>query len=117
MEAIAGNHPHLLLRSCKGIEVIALNTIVRIEGISNYSKLFFLDGKTMVVAKLLKWFEEKLARRQFVRVHKTHVINTHFICGYVNGTGGKIELKNGEWINVSKRKKGIFIKYWMALSA
>ncbi len=46
--------PSLLLPTCKGIEVISANNIIRIEGISNYSKLFFLDGETLVVAKLLK---------------------------------------------------------------
>ena len=106
---------NLLLPTCKGIEVISPNTIIRIEGISNYSKLFFLDGKTLVVAKLLKWFEEKLNEKQFYRIHKTHFINTNFILRYSRGTDSKVQLSNGEWIKISKRKKQQFIKYWMGL--
>ena len=113
MEATTSLHPPLLLRTSKGIEVIAVGTIVRIEGSSNYSKLFFLNGKTLVVAKLLKWFEEKLAASQFFRIHKTHFINTDFIAQYVDGMGGKVCLQNGVWLNVSKRKKSVFIKHWM----
>ena len=106
---------NLLLPTCKGIEVIIPGNIIRIEGSSNYSKLFFLDGKTLVVAKLLKWFEEKLKENQFYRVHKTHFINTNFILQYSKGTDSKVELSNGEWIKISKRKKQQFIKYWLAL--
>ena len=105
--------PNLLLHTCKGIEVISVHTIVRIEAISNYSKLFFSNGKTLVVAKLLKWFEEKLAAAQLVRVHKTHLINTNFISQYVEGAGGKVGLRNGDWVSVSRRKKAYFIKYWV----
>lgn len=108
-------NPSLLLPTCKGIEVISPDNIIRIEGISNYSKLFFLDGKTLVVAKLLKWFEEKLIEKQFFRVHKTHFINTNFILQYNKGVGAKIQLSNGDWIVISKRKKQQFIKYWLTL--
>ncbi len=117
MEAFVNHHPSFLLPTCKGIQVITIDSIIRIEGISNYSKLFFLDGKTLVVAKLLKWFEEKLTEKKFARIHKTHLINTKFICQYVGGTGGKVGLSNGEWVPVSKRKKQFFIKSWMAMSA
>ena len=117
MEAIANHRPSFLLPTCKGIQVITIDSIVRIEGISNYSKLFFLDGKTLVVAKLLKWFEEKLLEKKFARIHKTHLVNTNCICQYVDGTGGKVCLSNGEWVTVSKRKKQVFIKNWMAMSA
>lgn len=106
---------NLLLPTCKGIEVISPNNIIRIEGSSNYSKLYFLDGKTLVVAKLLKWFEEKLTEKQFYRIHKTHFINTNFILQYSKVTGCKVQLSNGEWINISKRKKQQFVKYWLAL--
>jgi len=117
MEAFVNNRPSFLLPTCKGIQVIPIDSIIRIEGSSNYSKLFFLDGKTLVVAKLLKWFEEKLLEKNFARIHKTHLVNTNCICQYVGGSGGKVCLSNGEWVSVSKRKKQFFIKSWMAMPA
>ncbi|MEQ1767700.1 MAG: hypothetical protein ABL859_09765, partial [Methylotenera sp.] len=57
------NNPKtLLLPTCKGLECILFNEIVRIEASSNYSKLFFNNGKTLVVAKVLHWFEDQLPK-------------------------------------------------------
>jgi DNA-binding LytR/AlgR family response regulator len=44
----------LLLPTCTGIELIDINAVIRIEAISNYSKLYFINGKTLVVAKVLR---------------------------------------------------------------
>jgi two-component system, LytTR family, response regulator len=95
----------LLLSTNTGMQVIDINAIIRIQSISNYSKLFFSNGKTLVVAKVLKWFEESLSVNQFIRVHRTHLLNKNFIYQYSNKRGGKVKLANGDWIDVSRRKK------------
>ena len=108
----------LLLSTCKGIEVIDISTIVRVEAISNYSKLFFSNGKSLVVAKVLHWFEASFARDSvvegvevFLRIHRTHLVNRKFIQCYHSG---KVKLHNGELIDVAKRKKSYFLKCWYA---
>jgi two-component system, LytTR family, response regulator len=62
-----------------------MDLIVRIGANSNYSKLFFTDNKTLVVAKTLQWLQYKLASINFSRVHKTHLVNINFIASYTNG--------------------------------
>lgn len=113
----------LLLPTCKGIEAITIHEIVRIEALSNYSKLFFTNKKTLVVAKVLRWFEERLAMQAhpavlpadtFLRIHRKHLINKNFIRQYLSG---KIELSSGERFDVSKRKKSDFLKCWYAIAA
>jgi two-component system, LytTR family, response regulator len=107
------NHPTaemFLLPTSRGIEVIIINTIVRIEASSNYSRLYFSNGNILVVAKTLGWFEEKLCHGDFFRTHKTHLVNKHFIMQYRTG---KVKLVNGECIDVSKRKQHFFLKSWM----
>jgi two-component system LytT family response regulator len=121
-------HPDtLILPTCKGLEFIDTSTIVRVEAMSNYSKLFFNDGKTLVVAKVLHWFEERLTPnpsplpgeggRVFIRTHRTHLINKNFIRQYIHADGGKIRMHNGECIDVSKRKKSHFLKCWHSTAA
>jgi two-component system, LytTR family, response regulator len=107
-----------------GIVYINTKDIIRVQAISNYSKLFFTktangtkSTKTLVVAKVLRWFEEKLADEGFVRIHRTHIINKLFISTYSNeairpSRGGKVHLSNGECIEVSKRKKTCFLQSW-----
>jgi two-component system, LytTR family, response regulator len=104
----------LLLPVCNGLKVIDINTIIRIEAISNYSKLYFTNGKTLVVAKVLRWFEERLKNNTenntlFLRTHRTHLVNKNFISRYANG---KIELHNNQIIDVARRKKNNFLLQW-----
>ena len=104
----------LPLPTCKGLEMIPVNTIIRIEAISSYSKLHFVNGKTLVVAKVLAWFDTQLAGQGFLRTHRTHLVNRLYINRYVNGRGGRITLHNGDEIEVSKRKKNGFLQCWRA---
>jgi two-component system, LytTR family, response regulator len=104
----------LMLPTCKGIEIINSNSIVRIEASSNYSKLIFTNGRTLVVAKVLHWFEKQAGMDMFLRTHRTHLVNKIFISSYINGVGGQICLHNGELIDVSKRKKSFFLDSWRA---
>ena len=101
-----------LLPTSKGVEVIFIDKIIRIEACSSYSRLYFSNGKTLAVAKLLSWFEEKLSNADFFRTHKTHLVNKHFILQYYMG---KVRLVNGEYIDVSKRKKRFFLRSWVGV--
>jgi DNA-binding LytR/AlgR family response regulator len=95
---------HLLLNTSAGQLWIDTRTIVRIEASSNYCKLFFADGRMVVAAKVLKWFEEKLASEAFLRLHRSHLVNNHFLlCNQL--VGKSFVLVNGEYIQVSRRRK------------
>lgn len=106
----------LLLTITRGFEVVDINTIVRIEASSNYSKLYFTNGQKLVSSKILRWFEEQLPSHSFVRIHRTHLVNKKFISRYIYGSA-KIGLSNGEWIQVSRRRKEDFLKCWYNTAA
>jgi two-component system, LytTR family, response regulator len=110
----SGGNCFLRLSAFKGPETIDVNTIIRIEALSSYSKLFFANGKTMVVAKVLRWFEEALPGN-FMRIHRTHLVNKNFIDEYM--AGGRIRLHTGDCVEVSRRKRNNFLKYWHAYAA
>lgn len=102
----------ILLPDNAGIAVVDTASIIRIQAISNYSKLFFTNGKKLVVAKVLKRFEQELASNGFIRPHRTHLVNKKFIVRYIDDEAGKIELSTGELIDVSKRRKPGFLNAW-----
>ncbi len=111
----------LMLHTCNGIDAIDVHTIIRVEAISNYSKLFFSNGKSLVVAKVLRWFEEYFSasddaesKNIFIRTHRTHLVNKNFIRRYSNG---KIELYNQQCIDVARRKKSEFLQQWCCNAA
>ncbi len=101
----------ILVPTDRGLQVINVHSIIRVQSISNYSKLFFKNGKTLVVAKVLRWFEERLAAHQFVRIHRTHLVNGNCLRTYNSSNTVEIELMNGEKFTVARRKRNLFLQF------
>jgi two-component system, LytTR family, response regulator len=100
----------IVIPTSEGMEFIAINTILHIESSSNYSKIYFVDGKAILVTKLLKDFEEILLPYRFYRIHNSHLINLKYIEKYIKGDGGQVRLSNGTIIDIARRKKEEFLK-------
>jgi|SRR6185312_257215 len=93
-----------------GLEFLQIRQIIRIESSSNYSKLILLNGQQLLVTRQLKDFEELLGDYRFYRIHHSHLINLSYIAKYVRGDGGQVTMRNGDIIDVSRRKKEVFLK-------
>ena len=100
----------IIISTNEGVEFIEINQIMRIESSSNYSKIYFKDGKSLLVTKLLKDFEEMLIPYRFYRIHNSHLINLSYIKKYIRGDGGQVIMQNDEVIDVARRKKEDFLK-------
>lgn len=83
-------------------------SIIRIEGCSSYSKIICTEGPPFLISRVLGWFEEILSEKDFLRIHKSHVVNLGFVLQ--RETGGWLRLKNGEVVPVSRTYKGEFNK-------
>jgi two-component system, LytTR family, response regulator len=102
------SYKNLTLGTSRGIEMVDSNVLVRVEAISNYSKLFFANGKSLVVAKLLSYFEEQLSDTHFVRLHRSHLVNIRYIRSYDRSQSAEVTLVNNEILTVAKRKRTEF---------
>lgn len=100
----------ILVPTDRGMQVIRVESIIRVQSISNYSKLFFQNGRTLVVAKVLRWFEERLSAHKFVRIHRTHLVNSGCVRGFQGNNTVEIELTNGERFTVARRKRSSFLQ-------
>ena len=80
------------------------------EANSNYTFLFLTENRKILASKTLKEFEELLPSCIFFRTHHSNLINLNFIKRYIKGDGGQIELINGDYVDVSRRKKEEFLK-------
>ena len=95
----------IVLSTSKGMHVVDVNTIVRCESEDYYTRFFLIDGKVIMVSHTLKDYEELLEEYNFIRPHKSHLINAKFIKSYLRVDGGSIELQNGTIVPVSRRKR------------
>ncbi len=83
--------------------------IIRVQAHSNYCKIHFtnLTG-TLVISKVLHLVQANLPSDMFLRVHRSHLVNRLYI-KRVSGTHTKtVELTNGEFVSVSRRRHAVF---------
>ena len=88
---------------------VHINEIVRCEASSNYTLIYLSSGKKIVAPKTLKEFEALLANEGFFRVHQSHLINLEHIQQFMK-TKNKIRMVDGSEVEVSRRKKTIFVE-------
>jgi two-component system LytT family response regulator len=84
--------------------------IIHLEAQSNYTAIYFTDHPKLIASKTLKDFEDMLPPEIFFRPHHSHIINLNFIKRYIKGDGGQIEMQNGNYVTVARRKKEEFLK-------
>ena len=106
----------LVIYGRTGIDFVDICSIIRIEASSSYSKLFLTGGRTMVVTIVLKSLEKRLLGKGFVRVHRSHLVNTACIQTYNSGNM-RIVLRNNEQIVISRRRSMDIRKRLTAKSA
>jgi two-component system LytT family response regulator len=83
----------------KGITIPVLqDSILYLKAKGPYSEIYFLDGNVYTTSQTLKDIQEKL-NAQFIRTHKSYLINSKFIEGY---NQKNIFLKNNLCFNISR---------------
>ena len=65
-----------------------------IQAESNYSILYLVSGESVFTSKTLKYWQEKCHVPFLQRVHKSYLINVHYITSFVPKTG-EVLLKGG----------------------
>jgi two-component system LytT family response regulator len=95
----------IILSTSEGIHVLATDEIIRCESDDYYTKFFLTDGKTILISKTLKQNEAMLSDFDFIRPHKSHLVNIKYIKSYLKVDGGYILMKDGCKIPVSRRKR------------
>jgi two-component system, LytTR family, response regulator len=76
--------------------------IIRIEALSNYSKLYFINRKTLVTARVLNLYEAQLQDAGFIRTLRSHLVNKHHIAAIQED--GSFVMADAFIASISKRK-------------
>lgn len=105
-----GQLQRIVLPQLTGFIVIAVSDIVYAQADDNYSVIHLKNGQKHVVSKTLKFFDDILSELGFMRIHKSHLINTSEIKEYRKGKTGQVQLSDGTWLDVSAQKKKGFLE-------
>lgn len=98
------------LANGQGYTLVNIDDIIHIAADSNYSVFFLANKDKITVSKVLKEYEEILPDNQFVRIHKSSIVNLNYVKEYNSRNGLEVILKNGEKIAVSRRRASDFVE-------
>jgi len=117
LDALLGNHKNienLALPTAEGVYLARIDQIIHCSA-DNYYTTFHLVGKEpIVVSKTLKEYSDMLEEFNFYRVHQSHLVNLDHVDKYISGEGGYLIMKNGDTIDVSRRRKKPLLERMLA---
>jgi two-component system, sensor histidine kinase LadS len=94
----------------EGVLWIPMQDIIRLEAMRSYCSIYSTNGKRIIAAYPLSEFEKQLDSVDFMRVHKSHLVNLNQIQEYIRGDGGSLVLKDGSSVSVSRSAKAALLE-------
>lgn len=103
IQAPSSNEFRLALPTKEGVHFLQPAEILRCESVGNYTKFFMENGKTYLISKTLGEYDVLLTPHNFIRTHKSHLVNKKFI-SFIDHDGFAV-LKDSSKVEVSRRRK------------
>ena len=95
----------LALRTCTGTKFICFHEILYCKADGRYTHVFLNNGDSIITARLLKSFENKLPADLFLRIHKSYVINMNYISSFNKKRNFLLILGSDTILGISKRRR------------
>ncbi len=94
----------LVLNTADNIFVVNISDIIRCFSEGNYTTFFIKNRPKIVISKTLKEYESLLSDYNFIRIHRSHLVNINFIQKYSKNKS-VLYMKDNSQCPVSYRKK------------
>ncbi|MBR5808350.1 MAG: response regulator transcription factor [Alistipes sp.] len=88
--------------------LVKMSNIIYLESAGEYVRLHLADGTKLVTLFRLKNMENSLQSGQFMRVHRSYIINLDHVSGY---TKGRAFLSNDDYVPIGDSYKEQFLGY------
>ncbi len=102
LRAVHPNDYKLAISSTEGTIFLSTDEIIRLEAEVNYTKFFLRKDKNLMASKTLKEYSEFLSEHNFIRIHKSHLVNRRYIKSLTNDH--HLILDDNSRVEVSRRK-------------
>jgi two-component system, LytTR family, response regulator len=111
LDHLQKKQPKLLtIPTSDGLQFINIEDIIYLEANDNYANIYLSTNQKFLVSRTLKDFEELLPADVFIRIHHSSIVNKFYVDKYIRGEGGQVVMRNGNVLDVSKRKKSDFLQ-------
>jgi two-component system LytT family response regulator len=92
----------LAINTTEGTHLLNTDDIIRCEGEVNYTRFFLQKQSPVLSSRTLKDYDELLSDHQFIRVHRSHLVNRKFVNAIT--PGHQLKMQDGSLVEISKRK-------------
>jgi two-component system, LytTR family, response regulator len=100
----------IVLSDNSNIHLIHLDEIINCQAIGNYTHFFLSKKREIVISKTLKYYDDLLKDRDFIRIHQSYLINLNHLERYDKRDGGEVVMKDGRSIPVASRKRDLLFE-------
>lgn len=90
--------------SSEGVYFFMIDDILRLEADRSYTHIHLVNKRPFIASKTLKHFEDMLDEFNFIRTHKSHLVNPKHITR-ISNDNEFVLLTDGSKVEVSRRKK------------
>jgi two-component system LytT family response regulator len=100
-----------MINTNEGAIFVNVGDIIKLESESNYTILYLENNKKIIASKTLSIFEEMLEPLNFLRVHRSFVINLTKIKNIESESGNYLaKMSDNSKVEISRRKKKEFFE-------
>tara|TARA_B100000508_G_scaffold141097_1_gene147067 strand:+ start:175345 stop:176022 length:678 start_codon:yes stop_codon:yes gene_type:complete len=110
IDNIKNNIRKLVLRTSESLYIVDIDSIMRCQSENNYTMFFLDDGRKIVTSGTMKNYEESLSYSNFMRCHRSHIINLNYVVRFDKNDGGSIVMKDDEQIPLSRKFRDKFFQ-------
>ena len=107
-EATPKDREYISVKADYKVSLVRIADIVYIESEGEYVRMHLCDGSTITTLFRLKNMEAALPSEQFMRVHRSYIVNLRAIRSYVRG---RIFLSDTEYVPIGETYKEAFQNY------
>ncbi|MFT6245271.1 MAG: two-component system LytT family response regulator [Salibacteraceae bacterium] len=100
----------LALPCDEGLILVSFDEIIKCQADRAYCSFHLTNGQSILVSKSMKEFEQLLLDNNFIKVHKSTIVNINYAKKYLRGKGGQLIMSDASIVYVSVRKKEELMK-------
>jgi two-component system, LytTR family, response regulator len=104
------NYSKITLPTGPAFEIVNIKDIIRCEADGSYTNFYLTGNRKLMVSASLKHYEDLLPEKDFLRVHHHNLINMTHVVRYLKQDGGYAIMSDGAQIEISRRKKDLFLE-------
>jgi two-component system LytT family response regulator len=111
-EHVKGNHTvqgKLVIPTVEGFEVVSISDIIYCKALGNYTEIF-LPAVKFTSSYTLGHFQDLLPQHDFLRIHRSYLININQVRSYKKAEGGSIIMHNGAELELAKSHREHFLQ-------